>query len=168
MNLPNPSDLFSDQRDINDNHMVKQFANPEKIEEHIRFDPTNLNDALLRLSSMYAYYGTLAAKGRMQRDGFKNKQVLLRAQKDRAIRKKAKEDGEKLTEPQIKAIVETQKAVIANDLCAIESQAVMTSLEVVRDAIKVQRDTIIQLNKNAQNELYGGMGHRSGSASGSS
>lgn len=154
MDLPDENDLFSDMRQKGAEHKVHQFINPTKVEEHIRFDPSDINNSLLRLSSMYAYYGILCAKARMQRDGMKNRCDLLRAKYDRAYRKKLQEEGEKVTEPRLKALIETNKEVVAADRNLIEAQAVMSSLEVVRDSIKIQRDALVQFNKNTQAERY--------------
>jgi len=130
--------------------VVDEFTTVDEIQESVVFNPNNLTDALISVSSRYARFGMLSARARLQRDGFKSRLELLQAKYDKAYRDRFVKNGEKYTEGRLKALVESNPKVVAAKLGLNEATAIYGAIEATKEAIKVQRDAVVQLNKNAQ------------------
>ena len=130
--------------------LVRQFINIEQVQKDTTINPNNILNELLGLSSIFARYGLLLAKARIQRDGFKSRRNLLAALTEKNIRDKAVEDGDKLTNPQVAARIAGSGRMVEAELALNEASAILAACTEARDAIKVKRDMLVQINKNQQ------------------
>lgn len=130
--------------------LVRQFINIEQVQKDTIINPNNILNELLGLSSIFARYGLILAKARIQRDGFKSRRNLLAALLEKSIRDKAIEDGDKLTNPQVAARIAGSGRMVEAELALNEAAAILAACTEARDAIKVKRDMLVQINKNQQ------------------
>lgn len=130
--------------------LVRQFINIEQVQKDTIINPNNILNELLGLSSIFARYGLLLAKARIQRDGFKSRRNLLAALLEKQIRDKAVEDGDKVTNPQVAARIAGSGRMVEAELALNEASAILAACTEARDAIKVKRDMLVQINKNQQ------------------
>ncbi len=133
--------------------LVRQFINIEQVQRDTIINPNNILNELLGLSSIFARYGLILAKARIQRDGFKSRRNLLAALLEKNIRDKAIEDGDKLTNPQVAARIAGSGRMVEAELALNEAAAILAACTEARDAIKVKRDMLVQLNKNQQSGM---------------
>ena len=76
------TDLLDEARvpmEVDAGPLVKQFISIEQVEKDTLINPINILNELLGLPSIFARYGLLLAKARIQRDGFKSRRNLLAA-----------------------------------------------------------------------------------------
>lgn len=130
--------------------LVKQFINIEQVTKDTNVDPTNIPNELIGLSSIFARYGLLVAKARIQRDGFKSRRNLLAALLEKQIRDSAITNEEKVTNPQVASRIAGNGRMVEAELALNEAAAVLAACTEARDAVKVKRDMLVQLNKNQQ------------------
>ena len=147
------TDLLDDARvpmEAQSAPLVRQFISIEQVEKDTRIDPNNVLNELLGLSSIFARYGLLVAKARIQRDGFKSRRNLLAAMLEKKIRDDAITAEEKITNPQVAARVTGSTNMVEAELSLNEAAAVLAACTEARDAVKVKRDMLVQINKNQQ------------------
>jgi len=147
------TDLLDDARvpmDIETAPLVRQFISIEQVTKDTIINPNNVMNELLGLSSIFARYGLLVAKARIQRDGFKSRRNLLAALLEKKIRDEAIEAEEKPTNPQVAAKVTGNRGMVEAELSLNEAAAVLAACTEARDAVKVKRDMLVQINKNLQ------------------
>ena len=147
------TDLLDDARvpmGVDTAPLVRQFISIEQVEKDTLINPNNVLNELLGLSSIFARYGLLVAKARIQRDGFKSRRNLLAAQLEKAVRDRAVEQEEKPTIPQVNARVVGDRRMVDAELSLNEAAAVLAACTEARDAVKVKRDMLVQINKNQQ------------------
>ena len=152
------TDLLDEGRvsmDLKSVQLVKQFINIEQVQADCAINPTNIENELLGLSSIFARYGLLVARARVQRDGFKSRKSLTEALLEKEIRDKAAVDEEKVTNPQVAAKIAGNIQYVEADLALNEAAAVLAACTEARDAVKVKRDMLVQLNKNRATEYRG-------------
>lgn len=130
--------------------LVRQFIDIEQVQRDTIINPNNILNELLGLSSIFARYGLILAKARIQRDGFKSRRNLLAAMLEKQIRDKAVVNEEKLTNPQVAAKIAGSSRMVEAELALNEAAAILAACTEARDAIKVKRDMLVQLNKNQQ------------------
>ena len=147
------TDLLDDARvpmGVDTAPLVRQFISIEQVTKDTTINPNNVENELLGLSSIFARYGLLVAKARIQRDGFKSRRNLLAAQLEKNIRDKAAVDEEKFTNPQVASRVTGDRRMVDAELSLNEAAAVLAACTEARDAVKVKRDMLVQINKNNQ------------------
>ena len=147
------TDLLDDARvpmEVDSAPLVKQFISIEQVTKDTIINPNNVLNELLSLPSIFARYGLLVAKARIQRDGFKSRRNLLAALLEKNIRDAAIEAEEKLTNPQVAAKVTGNRGMVDAELSLNEAAAVLAACTEARDAVKVKRDMLVQINKNQQ------------------
>lgn len=133
--------------------LVRQFINIEQVQKDTIINPNNILNELLGLSSIFARYGLILAKARIQRDGFKSRRNLLAALLEKQIRDKAVIDEEKVTNPQVASRIAGSGRMVEAELALNEASAILAACTEARDAIKVKRDMLVQLNKNQQSGM---------------
>ena len=131
---------------------VQTFLDMDRVEKDVAINPNNLEDSLYSVAAIYNRYAHLVAKARIQRDGFKSRVKLMEAKVEKAIRAKAIEEGEKLTNPQVASLVGTDSRVVAAELALNEAAAILTACQETLSAISMKRDMLVQLNKNQSRE----------------
>lgn len=131
---------------------VKEFIDMDQVARDLVIDPNNVENSLYSVASLYARYALLVTKARVQRDGFKSRAKLVAAKVEKEIRDKAALEGEKLTNPQVEALVSANSIVVAAELALNEAQAVFTACQETMSAISMKRDMLVQINKNQDRE----------------
>lgn len=147
------TDLLDDARvpmEVDSAPLVRQFISIEQVTKDTLINPNNVLNELLGLSSIFARYGLLVAKARIQRDGFKSRRNLLAAILEKNIRDAAIEAEEKMTNPQVASKVTGDRRMVEAELSLNEAAAVLAACTEARDAVKVKRDMLVQINKNQQ------------------
>jgi len=131
---------------------VKTFIDPDQVAEDVKIDPNNIESTMLGISAIYSRYAHFVSMARIQRDGFKSRKRLLQAKVEEAVRDKAQEDGEKLTNPQVASLVDSHPVVVKADLALNEAAAVLSAIQETLNSISMKRDMLVQLNKNRNRE----------------
>jgi len=131
---------------------VKTFIDPDQVAEDVKIDPNNIESTMLGISAIYSRYAHFVSMARIQRDGFKSRKRLLQAKVEKAVRDKAQEDGEKLTNPQVASLVDSHPVVVKADLALNEAAAVLSAIQETLNSISMKRDMLVQLNKNRNRE----------------
>lgn len=147
--------LLDDARvsiDIEQGQEVNDFIDMEQVTADVKVDPNNIENSLLSMASIYARYGLLVAKARIQRDGYKSRRGLIAAKLEKAIRDQAIEDEVKMTNPQVAAAVDRHPQMVSAELNLNEASAVLAACQETLSAVSMKRDMLVQLNKNRQNE----------------
>ena len=131
---------------------VKTFLDLDQMQADVKIDPNNIENGMLSVAAIYNRYAHIVAMARIQRDGFKSRKRLLEAKVEKKIRADAIDKGEKLTNPQIQAMVNGHPVVVAADLALNEAMAVLTACQEALSAVSMKRDMLVQLNKNQNRE----------------
>lgn len=150
------TDLLDDARvpmEVDSAPLVRQFISIEQVTKDTIINPNNVLNELLGLASIFARYGLLVAKARIQRDGFKSRRNLLSAMLEKNIRDAAIEAEEKITNPQVASRITGNSRMVEAELSLNEAAAVLAACTEARDAVKVKRDMLVQINKNQQTGL---------------
>ena len=137
---------------VDEQPAVKTFIDPEQVKEDVKIDPNNIESTMLGISAIYSRYAHFVSMARIQRDGFKSRKRLLMAKVEKAIRDKAAEEGEKLTNPQVQSMVDGHPIVVQADLSLNEAAAVLSAIQETLNSISMKRDMLVQLNKNRNRE----------------
>lgn len=137
---------------VDEQPAVKTFIDPEQVTEDVKIDPNNLESTMLGIAAIYSRYAHYVSMARIQRDGFKSRKRLLQAKVEKAIRDKASEEGEKLTNPQVASQVDSHPVVVKADLALNEAAAVLSAIQEALNAVSMKRDMLVQLNKNRNRE----------------
>lgn len=132
--------------------VVKTFTTAAEIAQATRIDPTDVDNSLIRIAAQFARFSVLAAQARLQKDTFASRLELLEAKLDKAYRDEAAKKEEKTTEAKISQQIRRNEKYIEVNLQLNEAKAVQTVIEGAVEAIKLKRDSLVQLNKNAQAE----------------
>jgi len=133
--------------------VVKTFVDPEKLAADMRFNPAEIDAAMINQAALYAHYAQLAAKATLQRDTLKTRLELLEAQLDKQIRVKLEEEGvKKVTEAMVSAKIRRNIRYIKAKAAFDEAEAVQTLLFQALKALEMKRDMMVQINKNQERE----------------
>lgn len=106
------------------------MANEIKGDPDLEVDFMDLQTAVARQTSLYDYYGQMAADARADRDTAVNLLDRKTAEVELEIRKAAAQAGEKLTEAKVAALVEADPELSALKADVVEKNKALQRLEV--------------------------------------
>lgn len=131
---------------------VLTFLSRSDLVKDMRFNPNELDNAMLEQASTYSRYGVLAAQAALQRDNLETRLELLEAQLDQQIRKKLEEEGTKITENVVSNRIRRQRQYIAVKAALNEAEAIYSLLHTALRSLEQKRDMMVQINKNQERE----------------
>src|SRR5262249_4447716 len=86
---------------------VRAFLTASKLQADVRFNPADVDSALIDQASIFAEYGQYQALAILQRDQLETRLELLQARLDVGYREKLEKEGKKITEKVIEARIKT-------------------------------------------------------------
>lgn len=143
---------------------VKQFINPEVLKRDMAFSTSNLSEAFSQQASLFSYYAEKHAQAERQESRIKMTLDMREAQADRRIRKEAKAEGEKFTEPQIAKLVLLDPTVAKLNRDYIDAKQISAICKAAVEGFRHRRDMLIQLGADAREEKKGTLRMTAGSA----
>lgn len=129
---------------------LEKFVDEGELAQATSLNPSDLENEMLRMASLYTRFGLLTAKARRQRDAAKANLELVEAKLDGLLREKHKEA--KVTEARLRAELVQQSKYQEAHSTLIEANGTLSALETVLMALQMKRDMLVQLNKNAERE----------------
>lgn len=137
--------------------MVKTFINPVAFKEDISINMADLDNAFITQASLFAHYGTQAAKASEQMDNLKLVLDVKEAQLNTLHRDLLFKAVGKVTEAMIANAVMTDPRYIKARKMYNEAKGVLEMLKASTEAFRQRRDMLYQLGNNAREEMKGEM-----------
>lgn len=134
------------------NVKLQSFLNEHDFMQATAIKASDLDSELIRMASLYARFGIVAAQARSQRDFCKTNLELVEAKLDKLLRDKFAEKGEKVTENKIRSELVLQKAYVDAVSELNEANTILSVAETALTSLEMKRDMLVQLNKNAERE----------------
>lgn len=134
---------------------VREFIDAKKLKEDLAFNDQDLTTAMMQQSSLFSYYGVLAAEAARQVDVVK----LLLENTEAAIyqleRNKAATAGEKLTEAMLEKRVARNSRVIGMKKALNEAKRIEAIGKTAVEAFRHRRDMLVQMGLISREEMKG-------------
>lgn len=134
---------------------VKTFINPTAFKEDISINMVDLDNAFITQASLFAHYGTQAAKASEQADNLKLLLDVKEAQLNTEHRETFMKSGAKVTEAMIANAVMTDPRYIRVRKAYNESKGVLEMLKASTEAFRQRKDMLIQIGATTREERKG-------------
>lgn len=134
---------------------VENFIDTVKMKADLAYSTSDLSSAMMQQASMLAHYGVLASKASRQVDLLKMLLETAEAAVYKALRKKALDDGEKVTEAQLEKMVARNEKVLAFKKAIVEAKQIEANGKIAVEAFKHRRDMLIQHGLISREEMKG-------------
>jgi len=134
---------------------VKQFVDPEQLKADLAYSLSDLSNAMMEHSALFAHYGVLASKASRQVDDLKLLLENVEARVYRSIREELIEKGEKVTEAQLDKLVTRHPDVVKLEKCLNEAKQVEAVAKIAVESMRHRRDMLIQQGLISREELKG-------------
>lgn len=135
--------------------MVKTFINPTAFKEDISINMADLDNAFITQASLFAHYGTQAAKASEQMDNLKLVLDVKEAQLNTLHRDLLFKAFGKVTETMIANAVMTDPRYIKARKMYNESKGVVEMLKASTEAFRQRRDMLVQVGAMTREERKG-------------
>lgn len=134
---------------------IKEGQQPQKLDLNVDLDINreNINAEMTNQPSMFAWYAVLHELAKAKSVEMKRKEKAFRAELDKKIRSKAKEDEVKLTETAIDSIITTSPDFINIQKLCNNADLEAGLLNVARQAFEQRKDMLISISSNMRNEV---------------
>lgn len=136
-------------------YRVRALVDSEQLQKDLSFSPNNLTDAMMQQASMFVHYGTLASKASRQVDDLKMLLEIAESKVDKAIRNKAVDDGEKLTEALITKRISAHSKIVELTKLLNEAKQIEKLCAVAVEGFRHRRDMLVQTGLLAREEMKG-------------
>ena len=134
---------------------VRRLIEDGEFKKDVSFSLPNLSNAMIEQASLFAHYGTLAAKASKQVDDLKLFLEITESKVYRLIRDKAVKDGTKLTEVQLEKQVSIYEKVLEFKRALNEAKQVEAISKVAVEAFRHRKDMIVQQGALNREEMRG-------------
>jgi hypothetical protein len=142
---------------MSEKSMVEVFVDVEKLTQDTAINPNDIDDAMCKQASLYAFYAEQARKARRQYERMKSLFEILESKLDNEHRTRLKEESAKTTEQQISTAVKNDPRWWAMQQQLIEARGVYDLASDAREAFSQRRDMIIQVASDRREERKGAM-----------
>lgn len=136
-------------------YQVRALVDSDQLQKDLSFSPVNLTDAMMQQASMFVHYGTLASKASRQVDDLKMLLDVAESKIDKAIRDKAIEDGEKITEAAIGKRINAHPKMVELTKLLNEAKQIEKLCAVAVEGFRHRRDMLVQTGLLAREEMKG-------------
>lgn len=109
-------------------------------------DPGRLDEEVQSAAALESYFGSLYAKAQEKEAKAYLKKKEVRAKVLLATRERCRDDGAKVTIPEIEALVESSSAVIATELDHIKAQVVSNEIDATLKAAR-RKSRMLELQR---------------------
>lgn len=123
-----------------------------QLSEDLSFDEGNLAQSIQEHPAIYAYYGEKFVKACKKRDALKAQADVVYSTRARYYRKKSK--GERITDSQIKNLVETDKKYLKANNMFLDAKSSAEKLLVAKDALKQKKDMMEAFLRLMLSDMY--------------
>ena len=118
------------------------------LSDDLRVDDSHINDYLQRSPALTAYWNTLYERQRSIVSRNKVKLERKKAELDKKLRKERRQDGAKVSQAEIEALVLTDNEYIVIEDEYLNNKEVELTLKGAVEAIRELRSTLISLSAN--------------------
>jgi hypothetical protein len=132
---------------------VKEFIGAGEIADDMRFVEAELNDAMMKQSSLMAYYGARLGEAQFQVDKFKMLLDIKEAQTAERLRDAMAEEGKKVTEKLLEQKVATSPTVIKYKIALNKSKRVYETIRGAMEGLRAKKDMLIQFGVRHRMEM---------------
>lgn len=134
---------------------VQRFIEEDQLRKDLAFSDVDLDNAMMQHASLFAHYGTLAAKALKQLDDLKLVLEVTQSRVDRSLRDKAAEAGEKTTEAGLEKMVAVHPRVIAIRKAVNSAKFVEGQARAAAEAFRQRRDMLVGTGATRREEMKG-------------
>lgn len=134
---------------------VENYIDPITLKKDLSFSLADLGDAMVNQASMFAYYGTLAAKASRQVDNLKATLEIVEAAVYRSVRDACVKEGTKVTETMIDKSVSVHPRVRAIKRALNEARQIESNAKTAVEAFRHRRDMLVQQGLISREEMKG-------------
>lgn len=135
----------------------QSFISMDKFRDDVVFKIQDMQSAFVDQSALYVHYAHAKAQAHFQAKRYKQRLELLESKMDTAIRKKAVNDGEKLTEGAIKNRITASMGYQEAKDNLLEAEHIHEMLSEVVESFRHRRDMLIQAGADVRAEKQGGL-----------
>lgn len=128
---------------------------PQELSDDTAFDPDNIDDEMMRQAGLYAHYAVKASQAAEAADNAKIKRDITESKIDMEIRDNAAEEGTKLTEGKITAMVKTDVRWVKASKYYNAAKATAELGKYALEAFKQKRDMLVQIGVSMREEMKG-------------
>lgn len=134
---------------------LRFMPDEEKFHAEIAINPLDIDDAMLKNASLFAYYGHQAAKAEFQYDAMKTRQQKLEAILDSVYREEIAVAGKKVTEGSVDAAIKSDaRWVKLNDKLA-QARLIMNMGRVNKEAFMQRAELLRSIGATMRQERQG-------------
>lgn len=133
---------------------VVDVLDPDQVKRDVSFSMTNLNEAMMEQAALSVHYARLAAEAKHQMESLKRRIELLEAYLDKHFRENWPAD-EKMTEKAVQSKIILNKNFQDLNKKLLEAKMNASFAESVQESFRQRRDMLIQIGKDAREELKG-------------
>lgn len=136
-------------------YRVRNLIDPAQLKKDLSYSLADLSSAMVDQASLFAHYGTLAARASRQVDDVK---FLLETVEARTYRKKRDvlvTKGDKFTEKQLENAVATDPEVVRFKRALNEAKQIEASAKIAAEAFRHRRDMLVQQGLISREEMKG-------------
>lgn len=139
---------------------LNEYIDSEQFRKDIDIDQTDINTALSKQASLYAYYASQAVRARRQMDASKRLLEVTEAALNKKYRQElaTTDDKGKITkptEPQITAAIHTNTTYLRLSERVLDAIQIFKLAEVAEKAFADRKDTALQIARNMLKEQDG-------------
>lgn len=134
---------------------VKQYVDPSEVRRDVTISAGNIEQDLVEHSALVAYYGSLMAQARRQRDRIKTSLEIGEARIAEGIRAKYAAEGTKVTEARVEQLVRIDPAYASLRQMLDEANASLVQAEVAIESFRQRSSMLIQLSAGERVERAG-------------
>lgn len=144
---------------------VRKFIDEDELAGDVEINEADLDSGMIKQASLATHYGVQASKANRQVSLMKTRLEVVEAQTYRRLREEAADRGEKVTEAQLKMLVQSEPAVVRAQRDVIDAQYTADVGKTAFEAFRQRRDMLIQLGVQAREERKGELSIGGGVAS---
>lgn len=134
---------------------VVEYVDAANLRRDLAYSTADLSSAMQDQAALFADYGVNAAKASMQVDKMKLLLENTEAEVARRERDRKAVAGEKITEPQLAAIVTRHPRVVAAKSALNEAKQIESVAKTAVEAFRHRRDMLVQQGLISREEMKG-------------
>lgn len=124
-----------------------------EVNDDLRLDPTNLDDALIKQPAVYAYYSSLTQKANLLAAQAKFEYEKAVAEYTKTAREELATSNSRVTDKQIGAIIDSQPEILAKKKLMIMAEHNAEMLWSIVKALEHRKECLMQLCNNRRKEM---------------
>lgn len=131
-----------------------EILKPAQVKKDVSFSMADLNGAMMEQASLSVHYARIACESKFQMESLKRKIELLEAYLDKNYRQNWP-DNEKMTEKAVQSKIILNKNYQDLQEQYLEAKMNASFADSVQESFRQRRDMLIQIGKDAREELKG-------------